>query len=171
MSNLRIAFKNLYIDREITGESLLIPHKRYNQWIQESIAGNDCLSKTARLICKIVGYLVTGALALVGMAVKCFHVHQVKEYNEKIRQHLNNRQVLNDYPNQMDTVYRLPIAEGNNFDERNAALARVDQCNDVWERCVCNILGYPGGNEVLIQFIEQTPRWQIPEGVVRPFEA
>lgn len=171
MSNLKIALRNLYIDREITGESLLIPHKRYTKWIQESIAGNDCLSKTARLICKIVGSSLTGALAIVGMAVKCIHVHQVKVHNEKVRQHLIYRQVLNDYPNQMDTVYRLPIQEQNNFDARNAALAKVDQCNDVWERCAWNILGYPGINEVWIQFIEQTPRWQIPEGVVRPFEA
>lgn len=171
MQALKTTFSNLYIDKEITGELLIVPYKRYNQYILKSIPENGNLSKIARQICKIAGYFLTGPFALAGMCIKYFHANQVRDYNEKIRQHIKERKVLIEYPNQPDTQYLLPINDLGNYDERNVVFERINACDKVYKRCVCNILGYPGNNQIVIQFIEESPRWQIPEGVVRPFEA
>lgn len=167
--SLEVRLTNLYVDREITGEAFLQPYKACNRFIHKMLPTDNCLSNTIRLVSQVAISLFLSPLVLIGMIVKCLNVSQVKSYNDKIKEILINREILNDYPHQADTVRLFPIQERNNFDERNAVLSRLDQATEVWERCACNILGYQGDNEVFIQFLERNPRWQIPEGMVRPF--
>lgn len=168
--SLRVALKNLYGDREITGEALLVPFKRTNRFVQISLEGEGLFASAARLIGKAAVYLILGPLAFIGMVVKCLNAHQVKAYNDRIKQKIMNREIVRDYPNQLDLVYMRPIRETNNQDARNPVLNMLDQATEQWNRCACNVLKYKDNNEVYIQLIERFPRCKIPKGMIRPFE-
>jgi len=152
------AIRNLYGDREITGEAFVVPYKRADRFVRTSLEGPNLLIQTACLVCRAAVCLILGPLALIGMLVKYLNANQVTAYNEKIRQKITNRELLTDYPDTPDTVYRLPIHD---------VLSALDSGNRDWNRQACNIVGY-NNEEVMIQLMARNPRWA--EGHQRPFE-
>lgn len=161
--SLSVKLRNLYIDREIQGEFLLVPFKRTNQFIEKKFSHPNLFSDPLYLISKIATYLFLGPLAIFGMAIKCLHVHQVREYNEKIKQKLFRHQTLVEYPNQPDPGCRYSLSAGS------PVLTQLDEATKMWKRLPCNIVGYLG-SDVCIQFIQEAPNWRMPEGIYRPFE-
>lgn len=159
------ALKNLYVDREITGEVFLKPYKWGNLTIHIlctcSGSGYNCLSKTIRGIARAALYIFFGPLVVIGMIIKCLNAQQVKNYNEQLKQKIANRETTNKYPNQPENVYRLPA---------EAIFSELDENSKDWKRCPANIFGYSDG-KVLIQFIKRYPRWEIPTDAarLRPF--